>query len=70
MDIHQVAGEIARTVSGSGLKLTEAPRAAGIPGVVEKAAPNPLKSPRVAGVIESADTALKEADLITSGNEK
>lgn len=70
VEIHQVAGEIARTVSGNALNATAARRAVGTPGVVEKATSNPLKSPRVAEVIESADTALKEADLIISGNEK
>jgi chemotaxis protein MotC len=70
MEIHQVADDIARAVSGKAPKAAAAKGPAGTSATSEKSASNPLKLPHVAGVIERADTTLKEADLIISGNDK
>jgi len=68
MEIHEVASEIASAVSGKTPTATRSQISVVPTG--GKLASDPLKSPRVAGVIESADTALKKADLIVSGDEK
>jgi chemotaxis protein MotC len=70
MAIHEVAGEIASAVSGKTPELTRAQTTAAVGTDGGKLTSDPLKSPRVAGAIKSADAALKEADLIISGDEK
>jgi chemotaxis protein MotC len=70
-EIHEVADYIARTVSGDDIKADAKPGVRPIgPAADAKRSASSLALPRVAGAIESADAALKHADMLISRNEQ